>query len=190
MRPISVSKWILYNTNLTTWRARGTATVTLTDLERAVQTISRRDPNLPVSVLLNQPEIMSLRADSMRFQQQLQQQDMEQQTTDTQRGGRRRLSRAAKQRVLQQAGSAGGLAATQTKRPLPPGIEADIGNGLVSEPVDWQQMLADLYTYSGSLLIGVPEDGTIVLYNNRRCNITYEVGRMSGYTSASCRLSC
>ncbi len=55
------------------------------------------------------------------------------------------------------------------------GVEADIGNGLVSEPIDWQKQLADKFTSKGTPLIAVLENNTINLFNNEKCNFTYTV---------------
>lgn len=174
-RPISATRWILYNTNLTSWRAHGTATVTLDDVQKAIKSIISKDPSLPVSSLLDQPEMLQLQANSMQFQQQLQQQQQQQQqpAVDAANAGRR-LSHARK--LQQQVDSSSSAAPSVAKPPLPPGVEADIGNGLVSQPINWQKRLADVIQSNGSVLFGFPENNTIVLYNNERCNITYEVG--------------
>lgn len=64
----------------------------------------------------------------------------------------------------------------QSDKPvLPPGVEADVGTGLVSSPVEWQKKLADMFNGNGSLLHADVPNNIIVLFHNRRCNLTYEI---------------
>jgi len=71
LRPIPVGRYILYNTNLSSWRAAGASTVTVQQVQAAVTQVTRSNPNLPVAQLLQQRSMQQLFRTSAMVDQQL-----------------------------------------------------------------------------------------------------------------------
>ncbi|WIA13892.1 hypothetical protein OEZ85_002464 [Tetradesmus obliquus] len=164
-RPISAARWVLYNTNLTSWRQQGVGTVSIGSLVRALEHVQRRDPNLPISQLMRQQELVALLKNYRNFNMQL----------DADESADEAAAPVAEVAEAAAAQAAAEAKPVQSDKPvLPPGVEAD-GTGLVSSPVEWQKKLADMFNGNGSLLHADVPNNIIVLFHNRRCNLTYEI---------------
>eukprot|EP00775_Hariotina_reticulata_P003446 gene3446-3717_t len=123
LRPIPVGRYVLYNTNLSSWRASGASTVTVQQVQAAVAEVAGANPQLPVSQLLQQPAIQQLLRVSEMVDQQLAAD--EQQAAAPQ--GQQQSAAAGQQATDSAAGGRRLKQATAAPTPLPPDIPMAMG---------------------------------------------------------------
>jgi hypothetical protein len=147
---------VLTNTNLTSWREQGVATISVGSLMRALERVQRRDPSLPISQLMRQDELVALLKNFRNFNLQLDAEDEaneqaisagSQQMRDRMAPGDIRLGKKLLQyNKHQQASASGGYApapapATAEKPPavvitLPPAAPAPAAASGARDPAD------------------------------------------------------